>query len=741
MDHDHNLHCFLEQVREKGLRLNPDKIELRKTSVNFIGHHLTQEGLVVDPNKVEAILSMPTPHDVPSLKRILGMVTYLEKFLPHLSSICAPLRELEKKDVAWHFNEHHQAVWEEVKRLIACAPVLRYYDPEEELTILCDASQNGLGAALLQNGQPVSVASRALTTAEQNYAQIEKENLAIVYSCERFDHYVYGRKVTVETDHKPLEALAKKPIYTVPKRLQRMMLRLQKYDLNIIYKKGSSMYIADTLSRAYLTSPNRMTGKRDEEDFENVRSVEDLDVQKDQISKIKAATAEDEDIKFVMGHIQKWWPKQWEEAPMSAHPYFTVRNELSIQDGLLFKGDRVVVPASLHSDMLRLLHASHIGMEGCIQTCYACFMPPILEWKDAFTELESFYWPGMNAHVRDFVSKCSICLSFKPEQCRKPLQPHEVPERPWSKVGTDLFSCSQRNYLITVDYYSSYFEVDYLKDTLSTTVIEKLAVHFARHGIPDILVSDNGPQFDSDVFRCFTKMWKFQHVTSLPRYPQSNGKVENAVKICKGLMKKAEKSRSDICLALLNFCNTPLEATGTSPVQKIFGRRTRTLLPTPEKLLRPEIPKNTSTLINIAKEKQATVYDRKAKELSLLTSGELVHMKLPGQEEWSPARVQRSNGFRFYLIESGGKLYRCNRRQLRTAPMEIEMCEPESVLPDVSPSKVSQSSGDIETPMLVPFMQDGNQTKISPPPVSATPSKPMQFSSFGRRIKAPARYD
>ena len=121
-------------------------------------------------------------------------------------------------------------------------------------------------------------------------------------------------------------------------------------------------------------------------------------------------------------------------------------------------------------------------------------------------------------------------------------------------------------------------------------------MHFARHGIPDIIVSDNSPQFDSDVFRCFTKMWKFQHVTSSPRYPQSNGKVENAVKICKGLMKKAEKSRSDICLALLDFRNTLQEATGTSQVHKIFGRRTRTLLPTPEKLLRPEIPKNTSTL-------------------------------------------------------------------------------------------------------------------------------------------------
>ena len=164
------------------------------------------------------------------------------------------------------------------------------------------------------------------------------------------------------------------------------------------YIRKEVLCTSPTLSRAYLTSPNRMTGKKDEEEFEKVWSVDDLDVQKDQLSKIKAATAEDEDIKIVMRLIQKGWPKQRDEAPMSAHPYFTVRNELSIQDGLLFKVDRVVVPASLHSDMLRWLHASHIGMEGCIQTCYAGFMPPILEWKDAFRHVTLAsclpYWNG-----------------------------------------------------------------------------------------------------------------------------------------------------------------------------------------------------------------------------------------------------------------------------------------------------------------------------------------------------------
>ena len=137
-------------------------------------------------------------------------------------------------------------------------------------------------------------------------------------------------------------------------------------------------------------------------------------------------------------------------------------------------------------------------------------------------------------------------------------------------MAADLLTCNECNYLITVDYFSSFFEVDFLTDTLSRMVIEKLSVQFARHGILDIFMSDNGPQFINDTFKCFMKKWNIRHVTSSSCYPQSNGKVKNAVKTCKMLMKKAEKSRSDICLALLDHGNTPSEATGTSPAQLIF---------------------------------------------------------------------------------------------------------------------------------------------------------------------------
>ena len=250
-DHNENLRKFLDRARERNLKLSLEKARLRLTEVTYVGHRITAKGITADPSKVEAIVEMPTPTDVKALRRVLGMVNYLAKFLPRLSETCDILRELERKETEWCWLEQHDQAWKEIKRLVT-TPILAYYDPQKEVTIQCNASQSGLGAALLQEGRPICIASRALSTAQRNYAHIEKELLAIVFACERFDQYVYARVTKVETDHKPLEAISRKNMMDIPKRLQRMILRLQRYDLQIAYKKGSEMYVADTLSRACL---------------------------------------------------------------------------------------------------------------------------------------------------------------------------------------------------------------------------------------------------------------------------------------------------------------------------------------------------------------------------------------------------------------------------------------------------------------------------------------------------------
>ena len=252
-DHDKNLLDFLKRCEAKNVRLNPEKLKLRQSQVLFIGHMATDQGLEVDPAKVRAIIEMPAPTDKLGVQRLLGLAQYLAKFLPHLSDVTKPLMDLTQSNVLWVWNEAQQTAFEKLKEMVTRTPVLRYYNLKEEVTLQCDASQSGLGAALMQNGQPVAYASRALTPAETRYAQKEKELLAIVFACDRSDAYVYGRDlVNVETDHKPLEPIFVKPLAATPKRLQRMLLRLQKYNLQVRYKKGKEMLLADTLSRAYL---------------------------------------------------------------------------------------------------------------------------------------------------------------------------------------------------------------------------------------------------------------------------------------------------------------------------------------------------------------------------------------------------------------------------------------------------------------------------------------------------------
>ncbi|CAB4041101.1 Hypothetical predicted protein [Paramuricea clavata] len=208
------------------------------------------DGLKPNPDRVQAIIDMPVPQDRKSLQRFLGMVNYLNKFISNLADISRPLRELMEYSVAWHWMEKQQEAYDILILLIVQAPVLKYFDLDSDISISVDAFSKGLGACLLQGNQPVAYASRALNRAERNYAQIEKEMLAIVFGATRFHQYIYGNTVT---DHKP------------PESLQRMMLKVQQYDLKVKYIPGETLYIADTLSRASQTSMSECMNK---EEFE-----------------------------------------------------------------------------------------------------------------------------------------------------------------------------------------------------------------------------------------------------------------------------------------------------------------------------------------------------------------------------------------------------------------------------------------------------------------------------------------
>ena len=498
-DHDRNLLAFLERCDERNVRLNPEKIKLRQSEVLFIGHVAFVKGLQVDPAKVRAMTEMPVPTDKAAVQRLLGLAQYLAKFLPHLSDITKPLRDLTQRDVDWVWGSIHQAAFEKLKEAVTKTPVLRYYNLKEEVTLQCDASQSGLGATLMQQGQPVAYASRALTPAETRYAQIEKELLAIVFACDRFDAYVYGRhQVTVETDHKPLEPIFSKLLASPPQRLQRMLMRLQKYNLQVKYKKGKEMLFADTLSRAYLPEVNASQFARELEDVDHRAG---LSVTKERWQQLKQAAADDPVQQMLRGIILRGWPESREEVPECARPYFDVRHELTFQDEMIFKGQQLVVPAALRRELLEKTHATHVGIEGCIRRAR-----------------DTLYWPRMSTEIREYITKCDICMAHSKGQAREPMMQHDFMARPWSKVAADLCDLDGRTLLVLSDYYSdyhsNYIEVACLSSTTSRAIIKELKAIFARFGIPDCLVTDNGPQFSAAEFSVFAKTWMFKHRTS-----------------------------------------------------------------------------------------------------------------------------------------------------------------------------------------------------------------------------------
>ncbi|KAK2178660.1 hypothetical protein NP493_536g01003 [Ridgeia piscesae] len=244
-----------------------------------------------------------------------------------------------------------------VKKLTTESPALVYYDPHSELVVERDASERGLGAAFLHEGKPIAHASRALTSIETRYVQIEKECLAIVFALEHFHQYTFGRRTNVHSDHKPLEMIVKKPLHKAPRRLQGMFLRMLQYDTDVVYHNGKEMYIADTLSMSYLPHSGG-TGN-----FGAVNAVRHLPISTERMRMLKTCTDRDETLQISKHVIQRGWPEST-PVPANVHAYFIMGGELAVSDGLVFRLHEWLFPREGMRKLTKeCLHRSHMGGE------------------------------------------------------------------------------------------------------------------------------------------------------------------------------------------------------------------------------------------------------------------------------------------------------------------------------------------------------------------------------------------
>ena len=337
-DHDAALACFLQVTRENGLRINFDKIQYKTTEVTFFGETYTTKGHKPASDKVQAITQMPTPTNVTELQTFLGMCQYLAKYSPRIAELSEPLRQLTCKGIPFVWGPEHDEAFSALKQEITTAPTLRYYDPSKPLTIQTDACTKGLGAALLQEGQPVYFASKSLTKAHQNYVAIELEMLAVCWALKKFHHYIYRHSFTLQTDQKPLVAILSKSPSDASHTLERLIHKTLPYDFNVEYIQGKCNVLADCLSRAAVADTIELP-------IVNVHYVtSSLNCSADKLQVLRESTKQDETLVLLKEIVTQGWPEKIKDLPPELQPYWTCREAITVADGLLLKGNRIIIP-------------------------------------------------------------------------------------------------------------------------------------------------------------------------------------------------------------------------------------------------------------------------------------------------------------------------------------------------------------------------------------------------------------
>lgn len=568
------------------------------------------------------------------------------------------------------------------------------YDPQAKTKVSADSSSFGLGAVLLQEKDakwhPIAYASRALSGTEQRYAQIEKEALAATWACEKFCDYLIGCRFILETDHKPLvPLLGAKDLDQLPARVQRFRMRLMWFDYDIVHVPGKELYTADTLSRAPGAGPSPSDEAFQKETAAFVNLVhQSLPASDQRLSQIKDHQWEDDICREILMYVQEGWPDNSKIKGL-ANKYTPYKAELTAPDNILLMGTRIVIPSSLRPEILSKLHEGHQGITKCRHLAR-----------------ESVWWPGIGSDIEELVRRCHHCQKKNPN-FSEPLIPSQLPQQAWHKVATDLFQIGKDQFLVVVDFYSRYPEYAKLENTSSKTVINNMKSIFARHGIPRVVCSDNGPQYSSSEFAEFARDYGFSHITSSPYHPSGNGEAERAVRTLKDLIKQ-----SDPYIALLNYRNAPIR-NGFSPAELLMSRKLNSKLPILPSKLNPN-PPNTAQIENqedLYRQKMKTSYDSRhnSHPLSILKPGDEVWIRDRGET----AKVEENIHDRSYKVATPKATYVRNRVQLKELPPASPVKTPEKKATH-SPKLSSASAG------------SGTETVIT--------------TRSGREIKPPARY-
>jgi len=705
-EHLHSLRTILQRMRSCNYKLCKDKCEFFKSKITFLGHVISSDGIHTHSDTVKAIEVIQYPRSVTELKSFLGLVNFYSKFVPFLADICEPLYKLTRDNVPWSWSKQCSFAVDTVKSKLMTSPVLAHFDPKLPLGISCDASSKGLGVVLYhKNGKaehPIAYASKMLSPAETKYSQIEKEGLSIVFGIKKFFKYLCGREFTLVTDHKPLLAIfgPKSQLQSyVATRLHHWQLFLSQFQYNVVYRSTHEHGNADALSRCNTAAAAEIN---DVEACVNFLVSETIDVLPVTASQIRNSTKRDPVLSQVSCFMDQGWPSKLTADQSHLQPYFVRRTELSLVQGVLLWGTRVVVPPALRKPILEQLHSCHFG---------------IVRMKSMARSV--IWWPGVDCEIEQMCRSCLHCNLQCNNPPSQPLHPWQFPEKPWQRLHIDLAGPFQKQmWFLVMDAHSKWPEVFPMQNnTTSRHVISKLLEIFGRFGTPEQIVSDNGRQFVSEEFSRFLKVNGIRHTTSSVYHPRSNGEIERFVQTFKRGMSSTQVD-CDVRLQnfLLQYRITPHSTTGASPSELLQGRKIRT----PLDLVRPSVQQQVSA----SQDRQCKSFNTKAKSRSLHVGQQVwVQTFSKNEAKWSQGVVTKQIGPVTYCISISDKQYKRHVDHIRAAA-ELEPTVEPLEEAEISPSETS-SADEYQTPVSSPTRSQTpvpSPTEVPDPTQSSGPS-------------------
>lgn len=577
--HIEHLQEVFRRINAANLTFKASKSELFQSSVLFLGHRFSADGIAKNPEKTNALLAMPPPTSKKELRSILGGFGYWSRFIPQYANIVQPLYELTTKNCSFAWNATHEDAFATVKRLLTSAPILRFPNLSRPFEIHTDASAVGIGAVLIQTdseGQrwPLHYISRVLKANERKWHVQEWEALAVVWAVEKFRVYLEDRPFTIYTDHRNLRSMLS---LGSSARLARWALALSEYEFEVVYLKGSDNAVPDMLSR-FPVSPAQSSG--------TIAVVDDSRAPVSNnftLSQFRLAQQADRWCKNVSVAVQRHRQNMSSGGVVSKS---WVR--CALVDDILYYNGRLVVPVTLRYGLLSLWHRAEWGIHKGSNTLYRA-----LQLR--------YWWPGMTVDVRRFVSACTTCQSGQ-------VLPQHITDqglysslevfKPGDTLVLDFFgpllpvTANGNQYvLVIVDAFTRWVELFPSSTATAATVSSKLFEVFARFGCPSRLLSDRGSHFRNELIGNISQRCGVRQLFTLPYHHEAAGLVERVMRSLKnGLRSLVRDRRSDwdvflpgIAMALRM---TPHSSTGDTPFFLQYGRDPRwpsdVILPTPE---------------------------------------------------------------------------------------------------------------------------------------------------------------